>query len=535
MTVIGIIVIVGVLALMIGIARKASASVRVARSKGQNENEGSFGYKQELMRDMGGFSNFAVSFSIISILTGAVTLYGYGFSQGGPAIMGIGWPLVTFFVLMVAASMAELTSAIPTSGAIYHWASILGGEHWGWLTAWLNLIGQVTIVAGIDFGCAGFTASLIFSKPTKAQTLLVFAIILISHAILNHVGIKIVSLLNSASAMYHLIGVLLIIGVLAFFGPNHAITYLFDTHFSTATNSSTPYWLAFLVGLLQAQWTLTGYDASAHTSEETLDPKVRAPWGVFLSVGISGIFGFILLAVTTLSIKDPAAVAAAGNSAFMVVIEQAVNGPLARFILWLVTIAMWFCGLASITSASRIVFAFSRDGGLPFSGVWANVSPRFKTPAAAIWLVCIIAFLCSLSDNVYAVVTSLSVIGLYSSYFIPIALKLRAERRGAWTKENNGPWHMGSWSKIINVIACIWIIFLIVLMVTSPSSIQLTKGITLHHATGEIFVGVLVVLAIYYFAVARQTFKGPKLGSYAEVSEKLREKPVEYPIDPQER
>ena len=100
-----------------------------------------FGYAQQLLRDMGGFSNFAISFSIISILTGAVTLYGVGLNAGGPVVMGIGWPLVTFFVLFVAAAMADLASAIPTSGALYHWASFLGGPAWGWLTAWLNLIG----------------------------------------------------------------------------------------------------------------------------------------------------------------------------------------------------------------------------------------------------------------------------------------------------------------------------------------------------------------------------------------------------------
>src|ERR1051325_3805870 len=97
-----------------------------------------FGYAQQVLRDMGGFSNFAISFSIISILTGAVTLYGTGLQRGGPAVMGIGWPLVTIFVLFIAASMAELASAIPTSGALYHWAALLGGARWGWITGWLN-------------------------------------------------------------------------------------------------------------------------------------------------------------------------------------------------------------------------------------------------------------------------------------------------------------------------------------------------------------------------------------------------------------
>ncbi|GAX08178.1 amino acid permease [Secundilactobacillus silagincola] len=480
----------------------------------------SFGYQQELIRDMGGFSNFAVSFSIISILTGAVSYYGYGFSQGGPAIMGIGWPLVTFFVLFVAAAMAELTSAVPTSGAIYHWAAILGGPTWGWFTGWLNIIGQVTIVAGIDYGCATFASNLLMAHPNKMQFLLTYAVILTSHALLNHFGIDLVSKLNSLSAIYHVVGVLLIIGVLMVAGPEHHVSYLFST-FSTQTSSSMPYWGAFLIGLLQAQWTLTGYDASAHTSEETLNPRVQAPWGVFLSVAISGIFGFVLLALVTLSIKNPAAVAAAGNNAFIVAIQQAVGSRFSGVLLWLVTIAMWFCGCSSITSSSRMVYAFSRDNGLPFSRYLKRISTKFHTPAVAIWVIAVIAFLAGISDGIYAVIGTMSVIGLYSSYFVPIALKLRAQFRGAWTADDNGPWHLGKWSVPVSIVACLWVIFLIGLMILSPTDIQLTAHVMLHYATGKIMFVVIVVLMIDYVLSARRHFVGPKLGSYEKLSNRL--------------
>src|SRR5512146_634948 len=115
-----------------------------------------FGYAQELFRSMGGFSNFAISFSIISILTGAVTLYGYGLEMGGPLEMTLGWPVATLFTLALAASMGELSSAYPTSGAMYHWASALGGPAWGWFTAWLNIIGLIAAQAGINYSCAQF-------------------------------------------------------------------------------------------------------------------------------------------------------------------------------------------------------------------------------------------------------------------------------------------------------------------------------------------------------------------------------------------
>jgi amino acid transporter len=501
---------------------KARNGIKLARTQGNTgDTLNAFGYKQELLRDMGGFSNFAVSFSVISILTGGVTLYGFGFNQGGAGEIGLGWPLVSIFVLFVAAGMAELTSAIPTSGAIYHWSSILGGPGWGWLTAWLNLVGQVTIVAGIDFGCAGFAASLLFDEPTKSQTLTIYAIILASHALINHIGIKIVGKLNDVSAIYHLLGVGLLIVALSYFGPSHDIRYLFDTSFSTVTDSSTPYWFAFLVGLLQAQWTITGYDASAHTSEETVNPRVRAPWGVYLSVVISTIFGFIMLALVTLSIHDQVAVAKGGSNAFIVAIEQAMGGAFGRAMVWMVTIAMWFCGLASVTSASRMIYAFARDQGLPMSKVWSKVSKKFRTPVNAIWINVMLAFLCGIFDNVYAVVTSLSVIGLYTSYMIPIFLKLRAQKKGVWNAQDDGPWTLGNWSKFVNSVAVAWIVFITVLLVIAPSDITITENYTLHYATGTAFATLLLFLFVIYMASVRKHFTGPHLGTYQDVHDRI--------------
>src|SRR5438132_1059927 len=113
-------------------------------------------YAQQLFREMGGFSNFAISFSIISALTGAVLLFGYGLKLAGPIVNSVGWPVVSLFTLAVAASMAELASAYPTAGGLYFWAHRLGGRGWGWVTAWLNMIGQVTITAGIDVAAATY-------------------------------------------------------------------------------------------------------------------------------------------------------------------------------------------------------------------------------------------------------------------------------------------------------------------------------------------------------------------------------------------
>lgn len=468
-----------------------------------------FGYAQQLLRDMGGFSNFAISFSIISILTGAVTLYGVGLNAGGPVIMGIGWPLVTFFVLFVSAAMAELASAIPTSGALYHWAALLGGPGWGWITAWLNLIGLVAAIAGIDYGCAQFLTPLIGLQATPFNFTAVYGVLLLTHAILNHIGIRTVARLNDFSAIYHVAGVAIVVGALAFFAPRQPVSYLFTKTYTTISDK--PYWFAFLGGLLQAQWTYTGYDASAHTIEETKDARVRAPWGIFLSVAVSGLFGYLMLAFVTLSITDLDAAAKAENT-IIFILETALGSRFGQVVLWIFTIAMWFCGLSCVTSTSRMIFAFSRDRGMPFSETFAVISRQFRTPAAGVWLAAILAFLlpCLILalvaifpenldfTKLYPAVTGISTIGLYLSYGIPLWLRFSARRRGIWTDRANGPWSLGGWSTPINVIAMAWIAFITVLFVLPPN-----------HLTGYIFAAALAALGLYYVAAVRGKFRGP--------------------------
>ncbi len=490
-----------------------------------------FGYAQELLRSMGGFSNFAISFSIISILTGAVSLYGHGLTYGGPGMMGFGWPLVALFVMFVAAAMAELASAIPTAGALYHWASILKNKRWGWYTAWINLIGQIGIVAGIDYSVALFADPLlasVFGYASNDTTILIaFAIILLSHGIFNHIGIRIVAKLNDFSAWYHIIIVGVLVLSLAFFtkGGLNSVDYLFQVGH---TFSDKPYMLAFLIGLLQAQWTFTGYDASAHTIEETVNPRVRAPWGIFTSVAYSFVFGFIMLAFVTLSIKDAGA-AAGSDNAFIYVISQALGGTFGSVILWLVTAAMWFCGLSSVTSFSRMMYAFSRDKGMPLSKQWAAVSKKYRTPAKAIWLAVILSFLLALIDYIIklinpnaaystiAFLTAVSVVGLYLAYGIPIFLKLSAKMQGKFQDKHLGPWNLGKYSNFISVVSLIWIVFICIVMVIPPNQMA-----------GYALAGMLILLIIMDFAYYKTHFPGPQAALKNSIEEILkREKELE--------
>jgi amino acid transporter len=451
-----------------------------------------FGYAQQLLREMGGFSSFALSFSVISILTGALTLYGHGLSFGGPRVMGLGWPLVALMTLAVAASLAELASAFPTAGALYHWSALLGGPGAGFATAWLNLVGQFAITAAIDYGLAQFLADFLgWSRDDSARVLALYAALLVSHGVLNHVGVRVVAWLNDFSAWYHIAGVVLIVGALALFGLQRPPQFLLTAY----TTAPYPYAYGFLVGLLQAQWTFTGYDASAHVTEETRNPRRAAPWAMVLSVAVSGVAGFLLLYAITASIDELGVTANAPNPFFHVL---AVRLPLpwARALLGVAVGAMWFCGLASVTSNSRMLFAFARDGGLPGSPWLAKISPRFASPHVAVWVSCAAAFGVALYSGAYHVMGALSTSALYASYGLPILFGLRARRRGRWRER--GPWHLGRASTWVGGLALCWVGFVLVLFSLPPN---LLSGLSL--------AGAAVLLGAYWWLRAARRFRGP--------------------------
>src|SRR5205807_441522 len=194
------------------------------------------GYAEQLFREMGGFSNFAISFSILSVLTGAVLLFGYGLKLAGPIISSVGWPVVSLFTLAVAASMAELASAYPTAGGLYFWAFRLGGRNWAWLTAWLNMIGQVTITAGINIAAATYligAGTRILDLPADYHVPLfglvtnwsfqiaVMVLIMVPQVLLNIFGIRLTAKLNDFSVWWHIGGVIVIAGLLTCFGAHH--------------------------------------------------------------------------------------------------------------------------------------------------------------------------------------------------------------------------------------------------------------------------------------------------------------------------
>jgi amino acid transporter len=456
------------------------------------------GYAQELVRAMGGFSTFALSFSIISVLTGIITTYKTALSGGGPAAAGIGWPLVSVGALIVALAMSELASAFPTAGALYHWSALLGGPGWGWLTAAMNLVGQCAIVAGIDLGCAD-TLRATLDLP-RASLIPLLVLVLASHAALNVLSVKIVAWLNDFSATVHIVGVVVLVAVLLGFARTHEAGYLAQTGFTLRDDGR--YALGFANGLLLGMWTFTGFDASAHVSEETRDPQRRAPLGIVSSVAVSAVAGYALVVALTLAVPDLRATAADEQPALFV-LRKGLGDGWGSLAMGLGVAAMWFCGLSSVTSASRTLYAFSRDGGLPFSAALRRVSPRLRTPVTATIVAVAAPLLLVLATmpfegDVLVAVTSLAASGLYVSYATPIALGAIARRKGRWRRL--GPWNLGRWGVAVAWAAVAWTAVVVGVCSLPPNGLG-----------GAFLGGAAVLLVAAYFAFIRGRFRGPKV------------------------
>ena len=281
----------------------------------------SMGYAQELERRMRAFSNFAVSFSIICILSGAINSLAQATAGAGGASIGIGWPLGCLISGVFALAMGQIASSYPTPGGLYHWGSIFGNRFTGWLTAWLNLLGLVTVLGAINVGTWGFFSGAIAPwfpsiavDTTTAEgfrnQIVFVGLITAVQALVNHFGIRLTAKLTDFSG-YLIFAATIALTIACFAFAEHwdvSRLWTFDNFAGEATYNAAnelkgdPVWpnkvsglMVFMLSLLVPIYTITGYDASAHTSEETHRAALSAPRGMANSVWWSSFFGYVML------------------------------------------------------------------------------------------------------------------------------------------------------------------------------------------------------------------------------------------------
>jgi len=487
------------------------------------------GYSQDLDRAWSGFSNFAISFTIISILAGCFTTYGQAWSNGGPIAISWGWPIICALIMFVAFSMAELVSAYPTAGGIYWWASELGGKGWGWFTGWFNLVGLVAILASVDYAAATFLnvilglygVDFIMNFGDDANVLreqfILFALILTFHAVVNIYSSPLVAMFNNVSVFWHVLGVTIVIAVLVIVPDTHqSVDFVFTEKNNLNGFSDGMFWYYVLpVGFLLTMYTVTGYDASAHISEETHGAAEAAAKGVWRSVFYSAVIGWVLLLAITFATTDKQTVDEAFGFS-PAIFESALGTGWTKLVLLISTIGQIFCGLAIVTSASRMMFAFSRDRAVPGWRVWTRLN-HHRIPAYAVIAVCVAALLITLpalagDENnfpyAFFAVVAIGVIGLYIAYAIPIYLR--------WRKGDEfqpGPWTLGAKYKWVNLVAVVWVGISVIIfsLPFAPTGVPWRDEFDWKYVNyAPLTVGaVFLIVGVWWLVSARHTFTGP--------------------------
>jgi amino acid transporter len=518
----------------------------------------SMGYAQELHRGMSTFSNFAISFSIISILAGGMTSFWLGMVTAGPRVITVGWIIVGGFALLVGMAMGEICSSYPTAGGLYYWSAKLAKKNqarWSWFTGYFNLIGQIGVIASVDYALAVFVAYFIRMfddtfKLTVSSIFIIFLIVLVIHGLLNTFSIDLVKIMGDISVWWHVVGVVIIAGIL-FVAPTNkrGIGGAFDAAppgLSGWTGGAFVTIYLFALGLLLAQYTITGFDASAHVSEETVGARTEAPKAIVRSIYISAIAGLVLnLAMIAALPKkdDPDAYSGIifGNASdpFLVnaaprLISNAVGTNAAKLLIFIAIMGQFFCGLASVTANSRMIYAFSRDRALPGSKYWHKINPKTRTPTNSVWLGVVLSAIVGSSSLIvkgtgagrystaFFAMTGICVIGLYIAYAIPIYLRLTNPDFQV------GPWNLKGHHKIVGWTALAWIAFITVLFFAplfwpfwkpwGPDNLFLTTdtGDTFYKINNFNFTGPLIILGavavmLYWHFSGKKWFTGPKV------------------------
>ena len=492
------------------------------------------GYKQDLSRVWSGFTNFAISFTIISVLAGTFTTFGQAWNAGGPVAISIGWPVICVFVLLVAFSMSELTSAFPTAGGPYWWAARLGGKGWSWFTGWFNIVGLVGIVASVGYGAAGFLYALLGlykvdvfgmnfadSKHVLTETFVLFLIILVLYAVVNIASHQLLALFNNISVWWHVVGVLAIIALLIFVPDGHkSASFVFghkinNTGFDGGSTSGAPFWfLVMPIGFLLTMYTQTGYDASAHTAEETRGAAIAAAQGVWRAVFFSALFGWAVLLALLFAVNSEKVVTDGGGGAIPL-ITDALTSSAAKAVILICTVGQLFCGAAGLTSASRTWYAFSRDRGMPgwtlFQRVNGNRVPVYAV--LAVTVASLIVTIPALWGNkagfpfAFFALTGICTVGLYLAYIIPVYLRFKQG-----DSFQPGPWNLGRHYRWINGGAIFFVIVTVIALDLpfTHAAVPWNDGFdstALNYTPLVILVG--IVVGIWWLVSAKDKYSGP--------------------------
>ncbi|KAI0659060.1 APC amino acid permease [Cubamyces menziesii] len=481
------------------------------------------GYKQEFKRAFSSLEVFAFSFSLAGIFPSIATVLIFALPYGGPVSMvwGHGWAIAVFFIFFTGLALAELASSAPTSGGLYYWTWDLASPRWrnllSWVVGYTNCMGLVAGFASVEWGLAvQIMAAVTIGTdnrfvPTTAQTFAVYVALLIVHGFLSSLATSAIALLQTLYVAVNTLLPLAVVIAMPIATPKefkNTASYAFGAF---TTCAGWPDGFAFVLSFLAPLYVISGFESSIHMSEEAHNARTAVPWAIVRTVGISSLIGWVVNVVfafcmgTDLQsiIDDPI-----GQPTATIFFNSfGRNGTLA---LWsMVAFAQFMVGANGLTVASRQMFAFARDRGLPFSGIIYRMNKRTQTPVNAVWASAFVSFLLGLlvfaGPTTYSAIFTIALAGQYTAFAIPMACRFLGGQK--WVP---GPFTLGRFGLPVTIIAIMWMTFAMVILAfparPGPTAESMNYMVVVYCG----WIGLCLIY--YYFPVygGAHWFRGPQ-------------------------
>ncbi len=502
-------------------------------SAGDSDELAGLGYKQELDRSLGNFSSFAAGFSYISILTGVIQLFAFGFLFAGPAVWWT-WFIVLGGQMMVALCFAEMAGQYPLAGSVYNWSKRVAGDFSAWMTGWIYVVGSIVTVAAVavawqvvlpqvttKFQILGSSADAgtYVTKGGAQNALLLGAILVVFGTLINMAGVKIMARINNFGVMAELIGATLLVILLIFHftrGPG----IVFHT-LGLGKGHSWGYFGAFIIGGIMSAYVMYGFDTAGTLAEETNDPRRTAPPAIIRALITASIIGGLLIIFALMTVKnihDPNI----GLLGLPFIIKQALGNTLGNIFLVDSAIAITVCTLAVMAACIRLLFAMARDGRLPFGTHIARVSGSRRVPvvpALVVGFLALVILAINISNNsAFVALTSVAIVMFYIAYLGVTVGMLVRRIKGTWPRAEHGPYFsLGRWGFLVNLVAVVYGA-VVAINIAWPRSAVYDSLAGTKDSSGHIipahwywqwiavlFIGIVFLIGTaYYFAVYRR-------------------------------
>ncbi|KAJ3349361.1 hypothetical protein HDU83_000589 [Entophlyctis luteolus] len=480
------------------------------------------GYRQEFLREFGSLATLSFAFSIMGVAASIPSTFDTPMLSAGPASVVWCWTIGSCFCMTIALSIAEIISAYPISGGLYTASKFVVPAKQmplvSWITGWLNMLGQIAGFASSDFACARMVAAIGTLatdgdyQPSAGAIVGIYAGILLLHGVINTSSTRFMSLVTQSFVFVNF-GTAIAV-VIALFAASPAENRMDVADIFTSVNNMTGWSsdaLAVMLGLLSVCWTMTDYDATGHIAEETHKASIRGPVSIIVAVAGTGILGLILN-IAYIACSNGLNLPGATGMSTIEILYQNLGKSGAIVLLICIVIVTNFIGISALQANSRMVFAFARDGGLPFSGFFSRIDKRLQVPVNAVWVIIFISLLMGLlnlaSATAVNAIFSLATVAMDWSYSIPIMYKAYYCHIAKTQEFTPGPFYMGPRVGLaVNIIAVLWTAFVSCILVL-PTVMPVTD-VNMNYAS-VITLGTLFLSLVWFYVDAHRWYRGPR-------------------------